>query len=165
MLSRKLFCGALCALILSGAAYGADIGPESGLPLPRFVSLKSEKANARRGPGSDYPVDWVFQRRGTPLEIVAEYGHWRKIRDVDNAGGWMHRALLRGARSAVVTAPEALLRVSPVEDAPLVARAETGVILSLTQCGPSWCEAKVKGRSGWVLKAGIWGAGPDEVFE
>lgn len=146
-------------------ARAETLGPETNLPLPRFVSLKADQANIRRGPGRTHLVDWVFMRRGMPLEIVAEYGHWRKVRDVDDAGGWVHFAMLRGQRSAVVTAPRAALRREPDRGAPLVALAEAGVIMALEKCEPEWCEVKVNDMTGWVSKPEIWGAFPDEVFD
>lgn len=159
---------AVASFLLLGIAFAARaqaLGPETNLPLPRFVSLKTDKANIRRGPGRAHRVDWVFLRRGMPLEIVAEYGHWRKVRDVDEAGGWVHFAMLRGQRSAVVTAPRAALRKEPDRSAPLVALAEAGVIMSLETCARDWCEAQAKGMTGWVLKSEFWGAFPDEVFD
>lgn len=166
---------ALVAVLMTlGSATGAEtiagaraetLGPETNLPLPRYVSLKTDKANIRRGPGLTHRVDWVFLRRGMPLEITAEFGHWRRVRDVDDAGGWVHFALLRGDRSAVVTASRAALREAPEQGAPLVALAEAGVILSIEKCLENWCEVETKGDSGWVAKPEIWGAGPDEVFD
>ncbi|MFN3259302.1 MAG: SH3 domain-containing protein [Pikeienuella sp.] len=153
------------ALALAQPATAETLGPETNLPLPRFVSLKAETVNVRRGPGIGHRVDWVFQRRGMPLEIVAEHGHWRRVRDVDDAGGWVHHAMLRGDRSAVVTAPRAALRAEPDREAPLAALAEAGVILSLSACTPDWCEADVKGAHGWVLKTEIWGAAAGDVFD
>lgn len=146
-------------------ARGETLGPETNLPLPRFVSLKTDRANIRRGPGRSHRVDWVFMKRGMPLEIVAEYGHWRKVRDVDDAGGWVHFAMLRGQRSVVVTAPRAALRKEPDRGAPLVALAEAGVIMSLEKCQLDWCEVKVRDMAGWVAKAEVWGAFPDEAFD
>lgn len=146
-------------------ARAETLGPVTNLPLPRFVSLKTNKANIRRGPGLTHRIDWVFVRRGMPLEITAEFGHWRRVRDVDDAGGWVHFAMLRGARSAVVTAPRAALREAPENGADLVALAEAGVILAIDQCRENWCEAAAKGDSGWVAKPEIWGVGPDEVFD
>ncbi|MEX2519918.1 MAG: SH3 domain-containing protein, partial [Paracoccaceae bacterium] len=106
MISRTGAALAITAVLtLAGGAVAQALGPETNLPLPRFVSLKTEKANIRRGPGLTHKVDWVFLKRGMPLEIVAEHGHWRKVRDVDGASGWVHHAMLRGERSAVVTAP------------------------------------------------------------
>src|SRR5262245_37242621 len=71
----------------------------SGLPLPRFASLRSDEANVRSGPGTRYPIDWVFRRKGMPVEIVAEYENYRKIRDWQGASGWVHQSLLTGKRS------------------------------------------------------------------
>lgn len=142
------------------------LGPETNLPLPRFVSLNVETANIRRGPGVAHRVDWVFKRRGLPLEVIAEHGHWRRVRDVDDAGGWVHHSLLRGARTAVVTAaPDAALRADPAPDARPVARAETGVIGQIDRCLPLWCRFSAEGRRGWVQKADLWGVRADETFD
>jgi SH3-like domain-containing protein len=148
------------------AAAPRRLGPETKLPLPRYVSLNVEKANIRRGPGLSHRIDWVFMHRGQPLEVVAEHGHWRKVRDADDAGGWIHHTMLRGFRTAVVTAaPDAALRADPAPDAPLVARAETGALGSVDACGPLWCHFEADGIEGWIQKADVWGVGPDEVFD
>jgi SH3-like domain-containing protein len=160
--------GVIAAIVLPlcGAAQEPRLGPETRLPLPRFVSLNVETANVRRGPGLSHRIDWVFLRRGQPLEVLAEHGHWRKVRDADDAGGWVHHTMLRGARTAVVTAaPDAALRESPAPDAPPVARAETGVIATVAECRPLWCRVAAGGVEGWVQKADVWGVGPDEVFD
>ena len=164
---------ALCALGATGTAAedapvvvaGPALGPETNLPLPRFVSLKSSKANARRGPGLTHRVDWVFLRRGMPLEIVAEHGHWRKVRDVDDATGWVHHALLRGDRTAVVVVDRAVLRAEPEPKARQVAQAEPGVIFAVERCAADWCEVRKDRFDGWVRKAEIWGARAEEVFD
>jgi SH3-like domain-containing protein len=73
-----------------------ELGPETNLPLPRFVSLRGGKVNVRRGPGLEYRIDWVFQRSGLPVRVIDEYGNWRRIADSDDAGGWVYHALLTG---------------------------------------------------------------------
>lgn len=153
-------------LVISGAAAAEKAtGPVTNLDLPRFVSLKSNKANIRRGPGLTHRIDWVFLRKGMPLQIVAEHGHWRKVRDVDDASGWVHHALLRGSRSAVVIVEQAVVRRHPRADAKQVAHAEPGVIFRIARCEPDWCEVEKGGFEGWVRKAELWGVGPDEVFD
>lgn len=159
-----LVAAACAALIVWSSAKAADFGPETNLPLPRFVSLKSNKANIRRGPGLTHRIDWVFLRKGMPLEVVAEHGHWRKVRDVDDATGWVHHALLRGARSAVVTADRAVLRSDPRATAKQVAHAEPGVIFDLDACAENWCEVRKDGYRGWVDASQIWGARVGERF-
>jgi SH3-like domain-containing protein len=140
-------------------------GSETGLPIPRFVSLKSAEVNARRGPSLSHQVDWVFVRRGLPVEVIAEHGNWRKVRDHDGASGWVHHSLIRGARSVIVTAPEALLMDEPSLQARAVARAERGVLAWIEECAADWCEIEADGYDGWALKSALWGVSEDEVIK
>jgi SH3-like domain-containing protein len=164
---RTLRTAAAAALIAASALAAEERrGPETNLPLPRFVSLNVDRANVRRGPGVSHRIDWVFLRRGEPLEVVAEHGLWRKVRDVDHAEGWVHHAMLRSARTAEVTAdPETTLRERPALDAAPVALAERGVVARLLKCAPLWCELEADGRRGWAQKADLWGVRPDETFD
>jgi SH3-like domain-containing protein len=141
-----------------------ELGPETNLPLPRYVSLRAGEVNVRRGPGLDYRIDWVFQRSGLPVRIIDEYGNWRRIADSDDAGGWVYHALLTGRRMALVTAPEVTFRTEPVGTAPATAYAEQGVVAHLLQCRADWCEVEARGTEGWVPKSTIWGVEADEVF-
>ncbi len=141
-------------------------GPETDLPLPRYVSLNVERANVRRGPGVSHRIDWVFLRRGEPLQVTAEHGHWRRVRDADAAEGWVHHSMLRSTRTAVVIAePEALMRRDPREEGALVARLETGVTGRLSRCARDWCRMEAGGLRGWVAKAELWGAAAEEEFD
>ena len=140
-------------------------GGETGLPIPRFVSLKSDTVNARRGPSLSHRVDWVFVRSGLPVEVIAEHGNWRKVRDHDGASGWVHHSLIRGARSVIVTAPEAALMSGPSQKSRTVARAERGVVAWIGECGPAWCEIEAGGHEGWTLKTALWGVRADEVID
>lgn len=148
----------------AGAQQQAGVGPETKLPLPRYVSIRADTVNARRGPGLDYRIDWVFQRAGLPVRIVDEYDHWRRIVDSDDAGGWVYHALLTSRRTALVTAPEVALRDEPAETAAANAIAQQGVVAQLVRCRPEWCELEVRGSSGWVPKQAIWGVDPAETF-
>jgi len=136
---------------------------KSGLPVPRFVSLGAEKANVRNGPGKRYPIGWVFVRQGVPLEVIAEYEMWRKIRDKDGAVGWIHRSLLSSRRSAAIKGkkPSALHR-QPDPKSDLIAQLEPGVIARILTCEDGWCRLDVGGRRGWILRARLWGVRPKE---
>lgn len=138
-------------------------GPVTNLPLPRFVSMKASRGNVRRGPSLKHRIDWVFTRRGMPLEVTAEFGNWRRVRDQEGAGGWMHYALLSGVRTVLVTRDLAALHQTPSEDAPVTAYLEAGVIANLGACRPRWCRVTVDGSRGWILKAHVWGVYPDEI--
>jgi SH3-like domain-containing protein len=140
-------------------------GSETGLPLPRFASLRSNDVNLRVGPGTEYPATWTYRRRNLPVEIVAEFRTWRQIRDMEGVTGWVHAATLVGKRSFVVTGPEVMLRRRPEPDAAPVARLMSGVVGQVLACPERlpWCEAKVGDHRGWLPRAGIWGVGPQEV--
>ena len=142
-------------------------GP-SGLPLPRFVSLKSDRVRVRRGPSSQHQVAWVYRARGLPVEIIAEFENWRRIRDADGEEGWIRRSLLSGWRTAMI-APwhkeERLpLRARPEKDAQTVAMLSSGVIGRVVSCTGSWCRLKVSGYEGWIEQAMLWGVYAGEVY-
>ena len=129
----------------------------SGLPLPRFATLKSDEVNVRSGPGPRYPIDWVFKRKMMPVEIVAEYENWRKIRDWQGAGGWVHQSLLTGKRGFVVASKEADVFRTPAPSAEVVAKLEPEVIGEIRSCQGDWCRVNAQGVSGWVARTEIWG--------
>ena len=162
---RRVFLAAVAiAMVAAGGAAGeGGRGPVTNLPLPRFVSLKATEGNARRGPSLSHRIDWVFVRRDMPLEITGEYGHWRRVRDRDGAGGWMHYSLLSGVRTVILTEPMTELRMRPEDGAPVSAQAESGVVARLGECLPDWCRVEAGGRGGWVRKSALWGVGADEV--
>ena len=142
-----------------------DTGRVTGRPLPRFAALKRDRARVRRGPGTNYRVDWVFVRRGMPLEIVAEHGNWRRVRDVEGAGGWVHYALLTGRRSALVMDDMLPLRARPNGAATETARAEAGALLTAERCEGGWCRLSGEGARGWAPQDALWGVKPGETFD
>ena len=158
------------ALLQTAAAQEVVKGP-SGLPLPRFVSLKASRVNLRIGPGRNYSVDWMYLKAGLPMEIVQEYDNWRRVRDAEGTEGWINQSLLSGNRTAI-TAPWQKgkstlipLLAEPAESARVVARLEPGVIGAIEACNGQWCEMRVGKYEGWVSQALIWGAYPGERVE
>jgi len=140
-------------------------GPVTNLPLPRFVSLKSDDGNARRGPSLSNRIDWVFTRRNMPLQITAEYGHWRKVQDRDGAGGWVHYALLSGVRTVLIEQDMLQIYARPDPQSPVKAELELGVIARLGSCNIDWCKVTAGGYRGWAPKTALWGVRPDEIRE
>ena len=160
----------VCAILLAvgpvGNAVGqteeapaeqSGVGPVTGYPLPRFVSMKATEANARRGPGINFPIDWTFIMPGTPLKITDEHGNWRKVEASDGNGGWMYRAMISGRRTVEVIEDLAPMRKRPGEDKWIVAKLKTGVIGDLGKCNEEWCQVTVGKYSGWVKKSSLWG--------
>lgn len=147
------------------AACKPDIGCVTNLPLPRFVTLKGNEGNARRGPGLTHRIDWVFTRAGMPLKITAEFENWRRVEDPDGAGGWVHYSLLSGVRSVLVILDMAEFREAPDTSATVVAQAELGVIGRLLDCRNDWCRVSVDGQRGWVRTSALWGVLPNETVD
>ena len=139
----------------------------SGLPLPRFVSIKADAANVRRGPGPDFPLLWQYQRRKLPLEIIAEYDDWRRVRDHQGEDGWMKAPLLSGARTVIVrrSAHAVTLRAIPAATGGVIALVQPGVIGTLEECKGNWCEVEVDEYDGWLPRDQIWGVYPFEFNE
>ncbi|MDA7428133.1 SH3 domain-containing protein [Primorskyibacter aestuariivivens] len=165
-MSRRQAMAALAvsALLSAGSAQASETrGPVTNLPLPRFVSMKASEGNVRRGPSLSHRIDWVFKRRDMPLEITAEYGHWRRVRDREGAGGWVHYSLLSGARTVIVEAELLELHVRPKEGTQVTAKLESGVIARLGDCDLEWCRLTSGGYKGWARKSALWGVRPDEI--
>lgn len=174
---RFLLLGAVLAVCASHAAAapaGKDLparaedsrrGSATGLPVPRFVALGSSEVNVRTGPGNQYPIAWVYQRRGLPVEIVAEFEYYRKVRDRDGAEGWVHKNLLSGRRTALVVGQVRALNRDPDPGAPPVMFAEPGVQGRLKSCRNDWCEMEISGRSGFIPRQHVYGVYPGESFD
>jgi SH3-like domain-containing protein len=159
---RHIFAFALVA-VLASHAVAEERGKVTNLPIPRFVSLKADEGNARRGPSLSHRIDWVFKRRNMPLRVTAEHGHWRRVQDRDGQGGWVHYSLLSGARHVIVEQDLAPMRVKPLNDAPVNAYAEAGVVARLGSCDLDWCRITANGSGGWVRKSTLWGVAPEEI--
>lgn len=153
----------LMVSLWSQSALAADKGSVTNLPLPRYVSIKSGEVNVRRGPSLTHRVDWVFTREDMPVEITAEHGHWRRVRDRDGAGGWVHYSLLSGTRTVIVDQDLLALQSRPDSASPAIAKLEQGVVARLDDCTPDWCRLSAGGYRGWAPKTALWGVKPEEV--
>jgi len=166
---------ALCAapIVTSARAQQTDqigqTGKVSGLPLPRFVSLKSDRVNLREGPAKDHRTTWIFERAGLPVEITAEFETWRKIRDSEGTEGWVLHSLLSGRRTALI-APWKKDQVftlfsRPSKTSSPTARLQPGVIASVKTCDGIWCRITGEGFDGYVEQADLWGVYANEKIE
>jgi SH3-like domain-containing protein len=175
------------AALAGSAAPGAPVQPgapaqpgvaastgksESGLPLPRFVSLKADRVNLRAGPGTDYPTSWVYRQAGLPLEVLSELEGWRQVRDAEGATGWVVQSLLSGRRTALVTpwdvkpgqvAPQVPVRDDDSERSRAVANVEAGVIANVHTCDGRWCHVTIDRFRGYVLQKQLWGVYENEI--
>jgi SH3-like domain-containing protein len=153
-------------VLMSALAFPAFAANTSGLPIPRFVTLKPEEANVRTGPGTRYPIAWVYRRPGMPVEVIEEYDLWRKIRDVEGTTGWVHKTMLDGKRNVMIRGKEPrVVRIDPEPEAKPILKAEPMVTARLMECQLEWCRIQISGRKGWIEKKYIWGVYKEEVFD
>jgi SH3-like domain-containing protein len=164
------FLAARALVLLAAAPLCAQEAPTSGgpqasgLPLPRFVSLRADEVNMRTGPGVRYPVDWVYKRKNMPVEVIAEFGTWRKVRDIQGTQGWIHQSMLSNNRWITITGQTRTLRRKPDAQAPAVARIEPGASALVLECPEEggWCRVQASGHEGWLRRVEFWGLYPRE---
>ena len=165
-----------CPALPSSAAQDLSVGPVTKLPIPRYVSLKTDRVNLREGPSKDHRTTWVFQRAGLPVEIIGEFETWRRIRDSEGTEGWVLHSLLSGRRTAIVTAfvkgdQQAIpLQERADERAEVLARLQAGVIASVKQCSGAWCRVVIvlpnaRDVDGFIRQDRLWGVYPNERVE
>lgn len=146
-----------------------SLGPSTGLPVPRYVSLKSDRVNLREGPSRDHRTAWVFQRVGLPVEITAESDNWRRVRDSEGTEGWVLKGLLAGKRTALVApwrkGEVRALRSQASDDAAVVANLQVGVLANVKRCDGHWCRVYGDGFDGYVRQDDLWGVYPGESVD
>ncbi len=139
-------------------------GSVTGLAIPRFMSLRFDDVNLRVGPGTRYPIDWVYHRRDLPVEILRELEDWRLVQDQDNIRGWVRAPTLSPRRAFSVRESDHVLRASAADDAAAVARLKPGVVGRVRLCAAAslWCEVEVATYRGWLKRQDIFGVYPGE---
>ncbi len=169
-------CLALAALALIGlpalaSAQDMQAGSVTGLPVPRYVSLKTDRVNLREGPSKEHRTRWVYQRAGLPMEVTAEFETWRRVRDADGTEGWVLHSLLSGRRTALV-APWSKkkdenfpMRSTASEESAVVARLQPGVVASVASCANTWCRVSVGNINGFIRQERLWGVYPNEKVD
>jgi SH3-like domain-containing protein len=143
----------------------ANVGTVTHLPLPRYVSLRSDEVNMRSGPGERYPVLWLYKRHELPVKIEREFDVWRLVEDMDGIKGWVHAATVTGRRTLVVTGTDDVpLRSDAADTASAVAVLKPGVVGRILTCdaGAAWCRVQVGDYRGFLPRASFWGTDAGE---
>ena len=155
---------AFVLLLLAAQEPAAAADEDVGLKVPRFVSLHADRVNLRTGPGQQYPIEWVLTRKDMPVEVIAQFEHWRRIRDWEGTAGWVQEHMVTGRRTMIVgKGGERALRQDPDPASAVVARAAPGVVARLLECRGAWCRVETDNLSGWMRRSDMWGVYPDEA--
>lgn len=162
---KRLFVTLLIALqfVIPAYGYAGEKNPfrVTSLPIPRFASLKNDEAFLRTGPGTIYPIKWVYKRAGLPVQIILEYEMWRKVKMPDGETGWVHHKLLSGKRTVITLGDKPVMaQQKPQIDSGVVYRIEPGVILEFDECRNDWCMVHKDDDKFWVARSAIWGVDP-----
>lgn len=155
--------------LIVGPVRADPLGSATGLPLPRYASLKTDRVNLREGPSKDHATKWVFQRAGLPVEITAEFETWRKVRDSEGAEGWVLHSLLSGRRTALIAPGKKgqafKIYAKPSSSADVAATLQSGVIANVKSCDGTWCLIDGDGYKGYIEQVALWGVYPNEKIE
>ena len=158
----------------SGTSVPAAAPTGSGLPVPRFVSLKSDRVNLRNGPSTEYPTGWVFRRAGLPLEVIKEFEAWRQVRDAEGSTGWVLQSLLSGRRTALILPweikkglppPQVSIHADDSAGSSVVAIVEAGVIANIHACDGNWCRVTIDAYNGYIEQKKLWGVYAGETIK
>jgi SH3-like domain-containing protein len=154
----------LALLALAGCGKAAPAAGEpretpSGLPVPRYVSLKFDEVNARGGPGDDYRLLWVYRARGLPVQVMAETKDWRRVCDPTGGLAWVKATGVDGRRTAMRLQDTPLpLLEKPRQGAQTRAVLAARAVARLDRCKGGWCRLKAPGGDGWAPQDAVWGA-------
>ena len=164
----RAFIGIVSAVVVLASterpSFAAPNDGDTGLPVPRFVSLHADRVNLRTGPGDRYPIEWVLTRKEMPVEVIAQFEHWRRIRDWEGTAGWVQEHMVAGRRTVIVgKGTERPLHQQPDPASAVVARATPGVVARLLECRGPWCRLETEALSGWMRRSDLWGVYPDET--
>lgn len=161
---------AACISLSVSFAYAAESETEdstnadtASANIPRFVSLRSDEVNLRTGPGTRYPIKWVYRKENLPVEVVEEFEHWRKIKLPDGEDGWIFKGMLSGKRTVLIKSNVETIYQRPELNSPKLLRLEKGVVAELKLCSDDWCQISIAGTDGWLKKSGIFGVYSDKT--
>tara|TARA_B100000963_G_scaffold309909_1_gene286151 strand:+ start:43 stop:600 length:558 start_codon:yes stop_codon:yes gene_type:complete len=153
-------------IIIFSQAGNANIGEETGLEIPRYVSLKSDDANIRVGPSKKYPVEIKYIKKNYPLKILEEYGEWRKVEDFKKNTGWIHKSLISGTRTGIIVSKDNMnIELFNTLKGNVIGEVGGGNIVYLKKCKIDWCLVSKNNFKGWIEKKYIWGVKEKEIIK
>ena len=160
----KFVISLILTIVITKICYG-DVGKETGLEIPRYVSLKSNDANIRVGPSTNYPIAIKYIQKNYPLKILEEYDDWRKIEDFTKNNGWIHKSLISGNRTAIIVSNnDDKIKIFNTIEGIKIGNIGKGNIVSINKCKIDWCSISFNKFKGWIYKKNIWGVKDKEII-
>ena len=163
-ISMRIIIVFILILIFSHTS-NADIGKETGLEIPRYVSLKSNDANIRVGPSKNYPIEIKYIKKNFPLKVLEEYEDWRKVEDFQKNFGWIHKSLISSSRTGIVLSNDnKTIKLLNTLNGSVIGEVGKGNIVFLEKCKIDWCLVSSGNYKGWINKKYIWGVKEKEII-
>ena len=157
---------AFISIIIFSQICNAEIGKETGLEIPRYISLKSNDANIRVGPSKNYPIEIKYIKKNYPLKVLEEYEDWRKVEDFQKNFGWIHKSLISGIRTGIVLSNDnKTIKLLNTLNGNIIGEIGSGNIVFLEKCKIDWCLVSFGDYRGWIDKKNIWGIKEKEIIK
>ena len=154
------------SIIIFSQICNAEIGKETGLEIPRYISLKSNDANIRVGPSKNYPIEIKYIKKNYPLKVLEEYEDWRKVEDFQKNFGWIHKSLISGTRTGIVLSNDnKKIKLVNTLNGNVIGEIGKGNIIFLEKCKIDWCLVSSRNSKGWIDKKYIWGVKEKEIIK
>ena len=155
----------LISIIIFSLVGNADTGKETGLEIPRYVSLKSNDSNIRIGPSMNYPIEIKYILKNYPLKVLEEYEEWRKVEDFKKNTGWIHKSLITGNRTGIILSNEKPVKLFNTLNGNVIGEIGKRNIVYLEKCKINWCLVSLENFRGWMDKKYIWGVTQNEIIK
>ena len=123
----------------------------------KFLSLKKNKVNVRYGPSFESEIKYIYKKINLPVKQIDKKENWRRIIDLKNNSGWIHRTQLKPVNS-IITLNDKILFKKPTNFSKPLAKIKKGKVLVVKKCNNSWCKIKSGKFNGWIKTDNIWGS-------
>ena len=153
-------------LLFTNNVFASELGSNSKMEIPRFVSVKSNDANLRIGPSKKYPIILKFIIKNYPLEILDEHKDWRYVIDFEKNKGWIHKSLLKGDRNGIlINKDNKYTNVYSYPEFNIIGKIYNGNLFNIHKCKIDWCFIEIEDHKGWIKKSNIWGVYKSEIYK
>jgi SH3-like domain-containing protein len=122
-----------------------------------FLSLKNDIVNVRYQPTLNSPIKYIYTKKNLPVKLIDKKENFRRIIDLKNNGGWIHRTQLKPSNSFIILENTILFK-KPSNFSKPILRLEKGRLLIIKKCQNGWCQISTGNYSGWVITNNIWGS-------
>lgn len=128
----------------------------SSVALAQRLTVKSDIANIRSGPGINYDILWQVEKYH-PLMVLNKKDQWYHFRDFEGDEGWIHRSLLGQIPSVITKSEKCNVRSGPGTGYKILFTVEKGIPFRVLARNGNWIRIQhADGDKGWIHKSLVW---------